>query len=299
MITSGRSRATWAAGWGMVLSGAGAVGCSLAQVSPYPPLTAPLALAGLSVLCATAWVIASHRSTSGRHRNPQAKPYRETRRPNRVLRYVLGFGVAFATTAAFLTLFTESSAYGREGERLERVGYGAYKVGVVRLAGEPRYHEEGEDNDAYYTTDLTLRIPYASGPREVTVRDVDTRLTPPVPGRTKVEVHFAPLDPEVPVTVGDAHDDRWAFLVLFAVFGGPWVVIVGGVLTACMDAEGLHRLRRFEPHVHLPALGILLAGVVLLLPVALEFEVAGHDRLPAAFAFLAPPLAFTWLAKRS
>lgn len=299
MITRGRSRATWTTGWGMVLSAGGAVGCALAGVSPYPPLIVPLALAGLSAVCAAAWVLASYRDARRRDRDPLAKPYGEPRRPNRVLRFVFGFGVAFATAAAFLTVFTESSAHGRETERLERVGYDAYEVLVVRLAGKPAYHEAGEDNGPYYTTDLVLRIPYASGPREVAVRGVATHSEPPVPGRTKVEVHFAPRDPEVPVTVRGSHDDGSTFLVLFAVFGGPWVLLAGGAMTACMDTDGLHRLRRFEPYVHLPALGVLLTGLLLLLPVALEFDVAGHDRLPAALACLTPALAFTWLAKRS
>ncbi|WP_225798987.1 hypothetical protein [Streptomyces sp. NK15101] len=65
-----------------------------------------------------------------------------------------------------------------------------------------------------------------------------------------------------------------------------------------MDTDDLHRLRRFEPGVHLPALGILLAGLVLLLPMALEFQVAGLDRPLALLAVPAPALALTWLVKR-
>ncbi|MFF9849490.1 hypothetical protein [Streptomyces litmocidini] len=298
MYTPGRSAATTFTGWGMVLSAWAAVLVSLAGVSPYPPLVAPLALAGLAVLFAAAWVVASYRAAA-RARDPLAKPYRETRRPNRVLRYVFGFGVSFATAAAILTIFVDSSAYGRETERLERVGYGPYKVPVVRLAGDPVFHEGGEDRDPSYTTDLVLRIPYESGSREVTVRGLHTRLKPPVPGRTKVEVYFAPRDPAVPVVENGTRDGRLFVLIAFAIWGGPWVLIVGGGLTGHMDVDDLHRLRRFEPDVHLPALGILLAGLVLLLPVALEFDVAGLDWPLALLAVLTPALAFTWLAKRA
>ncbi|MFI8768608.1 hypothetical protein ACIGN6_27405 [Streptomyces sp. NPDC053792] len=297
MYTPGRSAATSLAGWGMVLSAGAAVLVSLAGVSPYPPLTAPLALAGLAVLFAAAWVVASYRAAT-RSRDPLAKPYRETRRPNRVLRYVFGFGVSVATAAALMSVFTISGDYGRETARLERAGYDRYEVPVVRLAGRPEFHEGDDDHDPYHLTGLVLRIPYASGPREVAVRGVYTRFKPPVAGRTHVEVYFAPRDPDVPVVENGSRDHPWYFLLLFAIWGGPWTLVSGGILSGCMDADELHRLRRFEPEVHLPALGILLAGLVLLLPVALEFEVAGLSRLPALLACLTPPLAFAWLVKR-
>ncbi|MGW5777286.1 hypothetical protein [Streptomyces sp. NPDC003863] len=297
MFTPGRSAATSSTGWGMVLSAGAAVLVSLAGVSPHAPLTPALVLAGLSVLFAAAWVVASYR-TATRTRDPLAKPYRETRRPNRALRYVFGFGVAVATAAAFMAVFTIDSDYGHETERLERAGYDQYRVPVVRLVSKPKFHEGDDDVDPYYTTDLVLRIPYASGPREVTVRGMYTRVKPPVAGRTKVSAYFAPRDPEVPVVENGQRDTRWFFLIPFAIWGGPWTLIAGGILSGSIDTDDVHRLRRFEPEVHLPALGVLLLGLVLLLPVALGFEVAGHDRLPALLAALTPALAFTWLVKR-
>jgi len=282
----------------MVLSAWAPVLSSPANVPPSPPLVAPLALAGLAVLFAAAWVVSSYRA-GARSLGPLTKPYSRTRRTNRVLRYVFGFGISFATAAALLTIFVDSSAYGRETERLERVGYGRYEVPVVRLAGEPVFHEGDEDRDPSYTTDLVLRIPYDSGPREVTVRGLYTRLEPPVPGRTKVEVYFAPLDPGVPVVEDGTRDGRLFGMIALAALVGPWVLIVGGGLTGYMNVHSLHRLRRFEPGVHLPALGILLTGLVLLLPVALEFEAAGLARPLAALAALTPGLAFTWMVKRA
>ncbi|MFF0477875.1 hypothetical protein [Streptomyces sp. NPDC004284] len=298
MDTPGRSAATTLTGWGMVLSAGAALPVSLAGVSPYPPLVAPLALAGLSVAFAAAWVLASYRASTHRSRDPLSKPYRETRRPNPALRYVFGFGVALATAAAFMAVFTIDSDYGRETERLEAAGYDQYRVPVVRLVSDPVFHKGDEDHDPYYTTDLVLRIPYASGPREVTVRDVYTRVKRPVAGRTKVGVYFAPRDPAVPVVENGSRDTFWYFLIPFAIWGGPWTLIAGGILSGSMDDNEVHGLRRFEPDVHLPALGILLVGLALLLPVALGFEVAGHDRLPALLASLTPALAFTWLVKR-
>ncbi|MFH8621347.1 hypothetical protein ACH4A8_05480 [Streptomyces vietnamensis] len=297
MFMPGRSAATSFTGWGMVLSAGAAVPVSLAGVSPHAPLIPASALAGLSVLFATAWVVASYRAGT-RTRDPLSKPYRETRRPNRALRYVLGFGVSVSTAAALMAVFTISGGYGRETERLEAAGYDEYRVPVVRLAGDPEFHEGDDDSDPYYTTDLVLRIPYETGPREVTVRGMYTRFEPPVAGRTKVDAYFAPRDPEAPVVEYGRRDTTWSYLLVFAFWGAPWTLIAGGILSGCMYDEELHRLRRFEPEVHLPALGILLVGLVLLLPVAMGFEVAGHDRLPALLAVPAPALAFTWLAKR-
>ncbi|MFH8837685.1 hypothetical protein [Streptomyces sp. NPDC017868] len=297
MYTPGRSAATTLTGWGMVLSAGAAVLVSLAGVSPHAPLIPAPALAGLSVLFATAWVVASYRSST-RTRDPLSKPYRETRRPNPALRYVFGFGVALATAAALMTVFTIDSAYGRETEHLEAAGYDEYRVPVVRLAGGPVFHEGDQDQDPYYTTDLVLRIPYESGPREVTVPGMYTRFEPPVAGRTKVDVYFAPRDPEGPVVEDGRRETTWTHLLVFAFWGAPWTLVAGGILSGCMDDDEVHGLRRFEPAVHLPALGILLTGLALLLPVALEFEVAGHAHLPALVAVPTPALAFTWLVKR-
>ncbi|WP_395361347.1 DUF3592 domain-containing protein [Streptomyces sp. YH02] len=298
MSTPGRSAATTVTGWGMVLSWAATVAASLWAFSPYPPLIPELALAGVTVLFAVGWVVASYRARA-RARDPLSKPYRETRRPNRLLPYLIGFGIPFATFAAFLTVFTVSSSYGRETERLERVGYDEYRVGVVRLAGKPEFHPGDSDRDPYYLTDLTLRIPYEDGPREVTVPHMYTRHKPPVPG-TEVDVYFAPRDPGTRVVENAERDDpRWIFLVFLGIWIWPLLLVAGGILTSVAKARRLHRLRRFRPDVHLPALGILLTGLVLLLPMALEFQVAGYDRLPALLACLTPALALTWAIKRS
>ncbi|MEU0403775.1 hypothetical protein ABZ318_26800 [Streptomyces sp. NPDC006197] len=296
MYTPGRSAATTITGWGMVLGATAAVGASLWGVSPYPPLVPELVLAGVAVLFAVGWVVASYRA-AGRDDDPYDKPYRETRSPNPALPYLFAFGIPFAAVTAFLTVFTGSSDYGRETERLERAGYDEYAVTVVRLADEPEFHEGDQDHDPYYLTDLTLRIPYEDGPREVTVPAMYTRYEPPVPG-TEVDVYFAPRDPEAPVAENaERYGSRGIVMFAAAVWGGPWVLIAGGIMKSQMDEDDLHKLRRFRPRVHLPALGILLAGVVLLLPMALEFQVSGFDRLPAFLAAFTPPLALTWVAR--
>ncbi|MFD3571206.1 DUF3592 domain-containing protein [Streptomyces sp. NPDC058667] len=294
MTTPGRNKATTLTGWGMVLSGAAAVTASLRGVSPYPPFLPELALAGLTVLFAAAWVVTSYRSTT---RDPLGKPYRETRRPNPVLPYLFAFGVPLAALAAFMTAFTVSGPYGRETERLERAGYDRFQVSVVRLAGRPAFHPGDEDRAPYYLTDLTLRIPYADGPREVTVPGMYTRHRAPSPGQ-KVDVYFAPRDPGTGVTEDGDRDRHRRRSILVLVLVCPFLLAVAIAMRWQMDVEALHRLRRFRPVVHLPALAILLTGLILLLPKALEFDVAGFDRLPAVLASLTPFLAQTWVALR-
>lgn len=297
MSTPGRSAATTITGWGMVLSATAAVAASVGAVNPYPPLIPELALAGLAVLFAAGWVVASYRADA-RARDPLAKDHRETRRPNRVLPYLIAFGVPVAAFAAFLTAFNVSADHGRETERLERAGYDEYEVSVVRLAGEPEFHEGDEDHDPYYLTDLTLRIPYEAGPREVTVRGMYTRHKSPRPGR-KVNVYFAPRDPATPVLEDGRRTDLRQFLVFFmGIWIWPLILVAGSTIKGMSDVDEVHRLRRFDPGTHLPALGILLTGLVLLLPKALGFEVAGYDQLPALLATLAPPLALLWVVKR-
>ncbi|MFC8918058.1 hypothetical protein ACFT5C_20040 [Streptomyces sp. NPDC057116] len=297
MSMPARSTATTLTGWGMVLSGAGAVAASVWGVSPYPPLVPELLLAGLAVVCAVGWVTASYRAAA-RARDPLSKPYRESRKPNPVLPYLVSFGVPVATFAAILTAFTVSSSYGRETERLEAVGYDEYEVTVVRLAGKPEFHEGDQDRDPYYLTDLTLRIPYESGPREVTVPGVYTRHKPPAPG-TEVEVHYAPRDPGTPVTDnGKRSSSVRFFLVAFlGLWIWPLILITGFGLKSYASAENLHRLRRFRPFVHLPAFGILLTGVVMLLPTALELEAAGYALPLALLSCLTPALATVWMVK--
>ncbi|MER7947621.1 hypothetical protein ABTY59_09570 [Streptomyces sp. NPDC096079] len=298
MSTPARGTAVTFTGWGMVLSGAAAVVAALWGTSPYPPLVPELALAGLSVAFAATWVAASCRAEA-RSRDPLSKPRTDTRRPNPVLRYVLCFGVPLATFAALLTAFDVSGAYGRETERLERAGYDEYAVTVVRLASEPAPHRGGEDNDPYYLTDLTLRIPYEAGPRDVTVRGVYTRFKAPKPG-TEVDVYFAPRDPGTPVVENGRRSTVRLFLVAFlGLWIWPLILVAGFTLKAMAEAEAVHRLRRFEAGVHLPALGILLTGLLLLLPKALDFQVAGHDQAFALASCLAPALALTWVVKRS
>ncbi|SED06930.1 MFS transporter [Streptomyces sp. TLI_105] len=294
MSTSARSAATTFTGWGMVLSGAAAVVVAFWGVSPYPPLVPELLLAGLSALFAVGWVLASYRAAA-RDRDPLRKPRPDTRYPNPVLRYVLCFGVPLATFAAFLTAFNVSGSYGRETERLERAGYDEYSVAVVRLAGEPEFHEGGEDHDPYYLTDLALRIPYEAGRREVTLRGVYTRSKAPRPG-TKVDVYFAPRDPNTPVTEDGRRSTVRLFLIAFlGIWIWPLLLGVGFSLKGMSDDDDVHDLRRFSPGVHLPALAVLLTGLLLLLPKALDFQVAGHDQLYALISCLTPALALTWV----
>ncbi|MEU2548211.1 hypothetical protein ABZ618_22690 [Streptomyces roseolus] len=296
MYASGGTAATRGFGWGMVVSGAAAVGCAAAGASAYPPLVPEVVLAGVSALCAAGWVAASYRA---RGKGPLDAPPRKARPDDRVLPYLFAFGIPVATMAAFLVVFTPSGARGQWEERMEAAGYGEHRVPVVRLAGEPEYVPEGEDHDAYYLSDVVVRVPFRDGSREVTVKGYSTAPEPPAPG-TELEVYYAPGAPDGPVGEHDEVGGAGSVLTwAMAIWVWPWVIIAGCVMKSYVEPSDVRRIRRFRPVVHLPALGILLAGAVLLLPKALGFHVAGFDRLPAFVAAFTPALALTWVAKAS
>lgn len=284
----------------MLTSALAAVVCSLAGVSPYPPLTVELALAGASTAFAVCWAVASH--LAGR-RPPKvslakAPAAPAPRRQGRLLRHLLSFGVPFATAAALVVAATGSSEDGKRTERLERAGYDRHRAEIVRLTGEPDHTPPSDDHDGYYETDAVLRVPYDDGPREVPVRAVHTK-TAPGPG-TAVDVYFAPAHPEVGVGTRSVFN-RSALLITagLCILLGPWLIIAGASIRSEMSAASLRRLRRFEPATHLPALAVLLCGALALLPVALETEVAGFSRLWTVLAVPAPVLALTWMARRA
>ncbi|MFC9298341.1 hypothetical protein ACFTWH_16670 [Streptomyces sp. NPDC057011] len=288
----GRSRWTTTTGWLMVASALGALACSLIGWSPYPPLTVEVALAGASAFFAGCWVVASYRARLGPVGKPPAR-----RRTSRVLRWVFAFAVPFATAAAIIVTVTGSSEDGRRTELYEQAGWDHHEVEIVRLDGEPDYTPPSDDSAGHYTTDVIVRVPYAGGPQELALEAAYTKGAPE-PG-VHVDAYYAPGHPELGVGTEPAHD-RGVLLVfgILAITLGPWFIIGGALIKSETEPEDLDRLRRFHPATHLPALAILLTGLVLLLPVALEFEVAGFDRLPAALAVPTPALALTWVAKR-
>ncbi|RKT06162.1 hypothetical protein BX286_4200 [Streptomyces sp. 3211.6] len=291
---------TTTTGWLMLASALGAVVCSLAGVSPYPPLTVEIALAGASTAFAVCWAVASY--LAGR-RPPKvsltkAPPTPAPRRQGRVLRYLLSFGVPFATAAALVVAATGSSEDGKRTERLERAGYDLHRAEIVRLTGEPDHTAATDDRDGYYETDVVLRVPYDDGPREVPVKAVYTK-DAPAPG-SAVDVYFAPAHPEVGVGTRSVFRRSAPLLTVgLCALLGPWLIIAGASVKSELSRAALRRLRRFEPATHLPALAILLLGVLALLPVALETEVAGFSRLWTVLAVPAPVLALLWVARRA
>ncbi|MFE4262472.1 hypothetical protein [Streptomyces sp. NPDC056883] len=287
----GRSRWTGITGWLMVGTALGALLCALTPVSPYPPLTAELCFAGASTVFACCWVVASYRARIGPLDKPQTLPRR--RRGEDSLPWIFAFGMPFAVAAALMVLFTGSSKTGKEIERLDRTGYAQHRVTIVRLAGDPVHTPPSEDSDGWYNTDLVVRVPFDAGPREIALKAYHTSRSPE-PGM-RVHAYFAPAHPEEGVT-GESFRSSALLLEGFVlVFAVPILIGAGALTKAFMAPYHLEGLRRFRPGVHLPALAILLCGLVLLLPVALEFQVHGYNRLPAFLASFTPALALAWV----
>ncbi|MCP3760427.1 hypothetical protein [Streptomyces sp. TBY4] len=290
----GRSKWTGITGWLMVGSASAAIGCALTPVSPYPPLTAELVFAGASAVFAACWVVASYRARTGPLDKPP--PPAGYRAGDERLAYLFAIGVPFAVAAALVVLCTGSSANGKEIERLDRVGYAERKVEIVRLAGEPAFTPPREDVHGWYNTDLVVRAAFDSGPREALLKGFETSRSPE-PGM-RVTAHFAPAHPEEGVAERPFMTRAWLGDPIAAFFG---LLIFGGaaaITKSFMDPSDMENLRRFRPGTHLPALAILLCGLVLLLPVSLEFPVAGFHRLSALLASLTPVLALTWVVRR-
>ncbi|MFF0435385.1 hypothetical protein ACFYU9_24560 [Streptomyces sp. NPDC004327] len=289
---TGRSVWTTLTGWGMLLSGAAAVGCVLWGVGPYPPLYAETGLAALSVLLAAAWIAASRRARRAASRRTGG-PY-----GNRALVWLVAWLVPLATLACVSLGFMVSPAYGRETARLEAARYGLHSATVVRLAGDPVRGHNASDEPVFYLTDLVLRIPYDSGPREVTVPAMYTRYEPPKAGMT-IDVSYAPGDPrpDSPV-LEDGRRRGTGLLGTRLLLALVLVVPAGAILTSTLSDDLGEDARRFAPAVHLPAFGILLAGLLLLLPTALGWDAAGLAR-PAAFvSCVTPGAALAWVWRR-
>ncbi|MFD6247936.1 hypothetical protein [Streptomyces roseolus] len=286
-----RSVWTGVTGWGTLLSAAAAVGSVLWGVSPYPPLLPELGLAALTALFAVAWIAASRRAPRRTGLPPDS---------GRGLVRLVAWLVPLATMACFDLGFMVSPEYGRETARLEAARFAQYSVTVVRLAADPVRGANASDEPVYFETDPVLRLPYDSGPREVTVPGMYTRHDPPKAGG-RIDVHFAPGDarPDSPV-LEDGR--RWGTgvlgtrLLLLTLFP---VVFAGSILTGVLSYELSPAVRRFAPPVHLPALGVLLLGLLLLLPTALGWNPAGLAPPAAFLACVTPGAALAWLWRSS
>ncbi|MGW9452958.1 hypothetical protein [Streptomyces sp. NPDC055632] len=256
-------------------------------VGPYPPLVTETGLAALTVVFAVAWIIASRRA-------PQHTGLLPSK--GRALVWLVARLVPLATMACFNLGFMVSPEYGRETERLEAARHGQYSVTVVRLAGDPVRGDNASDEPVFFETDLVLRIPYDSGPREVTVPTMYTRHQPPEAGM-RIDVYYAPGDPRPDSSVLE-DGRRWGTgvigsrMLLITLFP---VIFAGAFLAGTLSYEMPCEARRFTPSVHLPALGILLLGLLLLLPTALGWEAGGLARPAAFLSCVTPGAALAWI----
>ncbi|MFE4637156.1 hypothetical protein ACFRJ1_27770 [Streptomyces sp. NPDC056773] len=291
----GHSRWTGVTGWLTVGCALAAILCALLSVSAYPPLTAELCFAGASAVFAGCWVVASYRARVGPLDKPRPLPGR--RPTDRVLNWLFAFGVPFAVAAAWMVGATGSSADGMERDRLERIGYERREVEIVRPVGDPSY-TPGNEGPGSWTADLLVRVPFTTGPRELVLEGY-TSSQRPAQGM-RVDAYYAPGHPE------EGASEYWELELglafgyfMAAIFVLPFLIGAGAWIKSETFDFQMESLRRFRPVLHLPVLGILLCGLVLLLPVALEFEVSGYDRLPAFLAGLTPLLALAWVVREN
>ncbi|MFB6523923.1 hypothetical protein [Streptomyces sp. NPDC056401] len=292
----GHSRWTGVTGWLTVGCALAAILCALLSVSPYPPLTAELCFAGASAVFACCWVVASYRARVGPLDKPRPLP--GSRPTDRVLSWLFAFGVPFAVAAAWMVGITGSSAEGMERERLQRIGYEQREVEIVRPVGDPVYSPPGDDTAGFWTADLLVRVPFTTGPRELVLEGYTTSRRPAQ--GMDVDAFYAPGHPEEGAAEHWSLDLGLAMVYVFAaIFVLPFLIGAGAYIKSEMYSSLVEDLRRFRPVLHLPVLGILLCGLALLLPVALEFEVGGYNRLPAFLAGLTPLLALAWAARES
>ncbi|MFB7937209.1 hypothetical protein [Streptomyces sp. NPDC056049] len=278
-------------GWGMLLSAVGAVGCVLWGVGPYPPLVTETGFAALAVVFAAAWIVASRRAPQHAGSLPGK---------GRVVVWLVAWLVPLATMACFILGFMVSPEYGRETERLDAARFGPYEVTVARLAADPVRGDNASDEPVFFETDLVLRVPYDSGPREVTVPRMYTRYEPPKAG-TRIDIYYAPGDPrpDSPVVQDGRRRDTGVLGSGMLILGLFPVVCAGVVLTGAL-AHGMPcGARRYAPPVHLPAFGILLAGLLLLLPAALGWEAGGRARPAALLSAVTPGAALAWIWRSS
>ncbi|MFE5732440.1 hypothetical protein ACFQ7A_16230 [Streptomyces sp. NPDC056528] len=148
----------------------------------------------------------------------------------------------------------------------------------------------------FFETDLVLRIPYDSGPREVTVPEMYTRHQPPRAGM-RIDVSYAPGDPRPDSPVLE-DGRRWGTGVIgsrMLVLTIVPVICAGAVLTGALSYGMPRAAGRFTPSVHLPAFGFLLLGLLLLLPTALGREVGGLAGLAAFLSCVTPGAALAWI----
>ncbi|MFD3518721.1 hypothetical protein [Streptomyces sp. NPDC058657] len=298
-----RSIWTTFTGWGMLLSALGSAGCLLAGVGSHPPLYVELGLAALAVLFAAAWILSSVRAPGRGSYWRRSGPAISSPRPvrsRRALVWLLTILAPLATLACVFLGLLVPPDYARETARLEAAGLGEYSVAVVRLAGEPVRGHHASDEDVFYRTDLVLRVPFDSGPREVTLPAMFTRFEPPTAGMT-IGVYFAPGDPrpDSPVSEDGRRPRLGALGSLIALYASAVLGVMAPVPLHHYLTEDLSaRARRFSPARHLPALGILLLGLLLALPTALGLEASGHARLLAFLACLCPGGAMAWVWRR-
>ncbi|MDI2129557.1 hypothetical protein [Yinghuangia seranimata] len=207
-----------------------------------------------------------------------------------LMRFGIAFVIGMGGAAALVQVVGPDGENGRWAADVRAAGGGSHTVPIDAVVGTPGETGTTINDQVQYKSTVVLTVPFADGPRQVTVHGVRT-LGLPAPGRD-AHVLYAPDNPELGV-----RDDPFGFfdtlfpMIFFWAFAGVPTIL----LTVGLTFANLERLRVFHPRVHLPAIAFLAAGGALMLPLALGYPEDGVDLELAIPAAIAPWAAMLWV----
>ncbi|MEU4212352.1 hypothetical protein AB0F13_20525 [Streptomyces sp. NPDC026206] len=291
-------------GWATLLVGYATALLGVVPLRELPPKRHELQLLAATGVCAACWLLASSVVRASRRAALRRKAWRRRHEPwpeprsSRLLCWVLGFGIALTSMAALCQGVGPDGAEGEWLARADRAGGSTYELRIEKILGAPRPTDAEINGADEYASTIVVSVPFASGPRQVTVDAVHTS-GKPEEGRT-VELLYAPDRPDLGVRQAP-DNDIGSFAGRIIALPTIWIL---GLAAGLVTSVALHRreagvryARRFEPWVHLPAAAVLACGAALVVPLLIGFPGTGTGWCLAAAAAATPWLALTWVVK--
>ncbi|WP_327674587.1 hypothetical protein [Kitasatospora sp. NBC_00458] len=250
----------------------------------------------VTLVCAAAWVAAS---LAARRRPPRpdlrkAGKAGKARKPGRCFGFLVGAALLLGTAAGLAPAVGPDGEDGRWTQQVLRAGGGTYAANVAEILSEPRRTGVSVNEQQVFNARMVVEVPWGGGEsRRMTLDDVET-LGEPEQG-DGLSLMFAPNALDL-----GARSHEYSSMSGIA---GLWIMILGlfggllaGLVTAG-NAEDLHRLRRFDPRLHLPAAIPLVVGVALDLVVAFAWPPTWLGWLLALAAASTPVIAARWVSE--